>query len=112
MRAWFTTLVTMPKFYAVKCGRVPGVYTSWDVCKKQVVGFSGCAYKSFKTMSEAKVFVAGVSKVVHPGQRKGAIRSKVMHPWQRKGAIRTQSSATSSNRTNESTDRLSIYTDG
>ena len=29
------------KFYAVKNGRVPGVYRTWDDAKKQVDGFSG-----------------------------------------------------------------------
>ena len=27
------------KFYAVKIGRVPGVYLSWDACKKNIDGF-------------------------------------------------------------------------
>ncbi len=35
------------KYYGVKRGLVPGVYTSWDECKAQVDGFSGAEYKSF-----------------------------------------------------------------
>ena len=27
------------KFYAVKKGRKPGIYMSWDACKAQVMGF-------------------------------------------------------------------------
>ena len=27
------------KFYAVKKGKVPGIYTSWDACKSMVHGF-------------------------------------------------------------------------
>lgn len=49
------------KFYAVKHGRKPGVYTSWADCKMQVDGFSGATYKSFSTRQEAEVFVGGVS---------------------------------------------------
>lgn len=45
------------KFYAVKHGRKPGVYTSWADCKIQVDGFSGATYKSFPTKQEAEAFV-------------------------------------------------------
>ncbi len=47
------------KFYAVRCGRVPGVYTSWEDCKKQVYGFGGASYKGFLTEAEAEAFVRG-----------------------------------------------------
>lgn len=47
------------KFYAVKQGRIPGVYNSWEECKKQVHGFSGPVYKSFSTAAEAMAFVTG-----------------------------------------------------
>lgn len=45
------------KFYAVKTGRTPGVYSTWDACKVQVDGFSGAVYKSFSTLAEAEAFV-------------------------------------------------------
>ena len=47
----------MGKFYAVKIGRVPGVYYTWDECKAQVDHFSGAVYKSFATESEARGFL-------------------------------------------------------
>lgn len=50
----------MGKFYAVKAGLVPGVYTTWDECKAQVEHFSGAVYKSFATEAEARAFVNGV----------------------------------------------------
>ena len=52
------------KFYAVQKGKIPGIYYSWDDCKKMVDGFPGAVYKSFKTLEEAKAFVgpAGTSK--------------------------------------------------
>lgn len=28
-----------PKFYAVRVGRKPGIYSSWDSCKEQVERF-------------------------------------------------------------------------
>ena len=45
------------KYYAVKEGRVPGIYLSWDDCKKQVMGYSGAVYKSFSSETEAKAFI-------------------------------------------------------
>lgn len=44
------------KFYAVKKGRIPGVYRSWDEAKKQVDGFSGAEYKSFSQFTDAVEF--------------------------------------------------------
>lgn len=41
------------KYYAVKKGRTPGLYTSWDECKKSVFKFPGAIYKSFETEKEA-----------------------------------------------------------
>ena len=41
------------KFYAVRKGRNPGIYGSWEKCKAEVDGFSCPEYKSFKTMQEA-----------------------------------------------------------
>lgn len=45
------------KYYAVKKGRNPGIYTSWDSCLKEVKGFSGAIYKSFKTKEGALAFL-------------------------------------------------------
>ena len=47
----------MSKFYAVKVGRNIGIYTSWAECEKNVKGFSGAVYKSFKTKREAEALV-------------------------------------------------------
>ena len=45
------------KYYAVRQGRVPDVYTTWADCEKQVKGFGGAIYKSFPTEAEARAFV-------------------------------------------------------
>lgn len=47
------------KFYAVRNGHVPGIYTSWEDCKKQVSGFSGAVFKGFLTKEEATAFLNG-----------------------------------------------------
>lgn len=51
------------KFYAVKCGKVPGIYTSWEQCKAQTDGFSGAVYKSFTSLEEAKAYIKADSSV-------------------------------------------------
>ena len=43
--------------YAVRCGKKPGIYDSWDQCAEQVLGFKNAAYKKFETMAEAVTFV-------------------------------------------------------
>lgn len=50
------------KYYAVRVGVTPGVYTTWDECKPMVHGHPGAIYKSFPTMEEAIAF-AQVDKV-------------------------------------------------
>lgn len=46
-------------WYAVKKGRNPGLYTSWDECRKQVMGFAGALYKGFYTKEEAEAYLEG-----------------------------------------------------
>lgn len=43
----------MGKFYAVKSGRHPGIYTTWPDCQKQVHGFKGGKFKSFDSEEDA-----------------------------------------------------------
>jgi ribonuclease HI len=47
----------MSKYYAVKQGKNPGIYRTWDETKEQVKGFSGAIYKSFSTKKEALDFI-------------------------------------------------------
>lgn len=47
------------KYYAVKKGKVPGIYFSWNDCKAMVDGYQGAVYKSFKTIEEAEKFITG-----------------------------------------------------
>ena len=55
------------KYYAVKKGRNPGIYTSWDSCLKEVKGYSGAIYKSFKTKEEAETYMAGEERQIEVG---------------------------------------------
>lgn len=42
------------KFYTVRNGHNPGVYTSWAECEAQVKGFPGAEFKSFGTQAAAE----------------------------------------------------------
>lgn len=43
------------KFYVVWEGKEPGIYNTWEECKKQVDGFEGAKYKSFPTVAAAQL---------------------------------------------------------
>ncbi|MEY8392381.1 ribonuclease H family protein [Lachnospiraceae bacterium 45-W7] len=45
------------KYYAVKKGKTPGIYNSWEECKAQVDGVSSAEYKSFKSEQEARDYI-------------------------------------------------------
>ena len=45
------------KYYAVRKGRVPGIYYSWDECRAQVDKFSGAEFKSFHSEKEAELYL-------------------------------------------------------
>ena len=36
------------KYYAVKRGKTPGIYLTWEDCRSQISGFSGAVYKGFE----------------------------------------------------------------
>lgn len=45
-------------FYAVKVGRIPGIYFDWDIAKSHVEKFPGAIYKKFKTYADAHKFLS------------------------------------------------------
>lgn len=45
------------KYYAVKVGRIPGIYQTWDETKEQINGYSGAVYKGFTTLHDAEQFI-------------------------------------------------------
>lgn len=50
------------KYYAVRKGKTPGIYRTWDECKNQVDGFPGAEYKGFATQNEAEVYLGIAEK--------------------------------------------------
>lgn len=50
------------KFYVVRKGTVPGIYTTWAECEAQVRGVSGAEYKSFKSEADAQTWLGESSE--------------------------------------------------
>lgn len=46
-------------YYAVKEGKTPGIYKTWEECQPQVKGHRGAVYKKFNTYNEAYEFING-----------------------------------------------------
>lgn len=42
-----------PQFYAVRCGRLPGIYDNWGMVEPLITGFAGAQFKGFSTKQEA-----------------------------------------------------------
>ena len=76
-----------PKFYAVACGRVPGVYATWSECEPHVKGFEGAKFKRFSTSAEAQSFMD-----VHADG--GGAAAACCRPQQATAAAQSSSAAT------------------
>ncbi|XP_062507036.1 ribonuclease H1-like isoform X2 [Corticium candelabrum] len=44
-------------FYAVRRGRIPGIYRTWAECNTQVLRYSGASFKKFRTLNDANAFI-------------------------------------------------------
>lgn len=52
-------MAKIAKFYVVKKGRKPGIYSTWEECQAQVSGFAGAAFKAFATRKDAQAYLRG-----------------------------------------------------
>ena len=50
------------KYYAVRIGRNPGIYHTWDECKRETMGFKGASFKKFSTREDAEAFINEVEE--------------------------------------------------
>lgn len=50
---------TKMKYYAVKKGYKPGIYTTWEACSRQVNGYPNAVFKRFYELEEAEDFLNG-----------------------------------------------------
>ena len=46
-------------YYAVRIGKTPGIYKTWEDCKAQVIGYKGAIYKGFVEKQDAEDFLRG-----------------------------------------------------
>ena len=58
------------KYYAVRVGKTPGIYLTWDDCKSMVDGYPGAKYKSFGSLAEAEAFLEGATVQQEPQEYK------------------------------------------
>jgi ribonuclease HI len=79
---------SVKKYYAVLKGRQLGIYTQWAEVQRLVIGFPGAVFKGFATEAEAQAFMEGQG---------AGVKAKTSH---------------AAPRTEVSSDRLIIYTDG
>ncbi|MFD0673806.1 ribonuclease H [Cohnella sp. GCM10027633] len=65
------------KWYVVWVGKEPGLYITWDECKRQVDGFDGAKYKSYESKSEAEIaYAAGWKKTFGQAHASGGKAKK------------------------------------
>jgi hypothetical protein len=48
-----------PKYYAVRKGRRPGIYSTWEECEQQTKGYANAEFKRFDTLDLAREFMMG-----------------------------------------------------
>ncbi|KAI7832885.1 ribonuclease H-like domain-containing protein [Kickxella alabastrina] len=115
-------------YYAVRVGRSPGVYRSWDECKAVVNGYPSAKFQRFKTATEAEAFAnetassaAGISLADKttttttamriPVTPVGPGRNKRPAPYQTTPGSRSSSSATNiHNNSKNNTSRITTTT--
>ena len=59
--------------YVVWIGRKPGIYRTWDECKRQVVGHKRASYKGFGTLAEAEAAFDGNPLKDKPAKKRGRV---------------------------------------
>ena len=47
----------IPKFYAVRSGKIPGIYTDWPSAQEQITGWKAPKHRCFSTKLEAQRFL-------------------------------------------------------
>ena len=55
-------MIVAKKYYAVRVGKEPGIYLTWDDCKAMTNGYPGAIFKSFTSYEEAEAFI-GIESV-------------------------------------------------
>ncbi len=89
-------------FYVVHKGRIPGIYTKWDDCKKQVEKFDGAEFKKFDNREDAETFL-----------EKGFGRPRILSKSEKiKKAVEAKNEKNMESMLESDCDKIYIYTDG
>lgn len=123
-------------FYSVYKGLQPGIYNTWDECKKQVDGFKGAKYKKFSNYQQAKKYSeTGEIKNLHQKPLDSFFKSNNLSQKKNSSEIKTEKNVIEKNtadlqladndienenkNTNDfkkifsqNNDKINIYTDG
>lgn len=95
------------RFYAVRCGHVPGIYEDYQAANAQLRGFAGAVCKRFNTREAAEAYLA--QPIANPPQPVKAKKLPIAPP-QGKGAKSTLQQVGAI--TPQPTRAVEIYTDG
>lgn len=60
------------KYYAVRIGRRPGIYQTWDEARPEVIGYPNATYQSFNNLTDAQAFV-GLTPTASPTKDTSAV---------------------------------------
>jgi ribonuclease HI len=104
------------QYYAVRSGREPGIYRTWEECKAQVDGYAKAQYKGFSSLEEARAYLgyvktnksgAGKPAGAEPSDPPGALRKK-----RRTRRSEDEAGALKMLETSDGLKHVVIYTDG
>lgn len=103
------------KYYAVRVGREPGIYDTWDECQAQTKGFPKAQFKSFELRSQAEDFMQGID---FAGAKNTSAKSGKSLFEDKVDIVVEPAPAKEPNQVNQSKlpvtlpDEITIYTDG
>jgi ribonuclease HI len=104
------------QYYAVRIGREPGIYLTWEECKAQVDGYAKAQYKGFGSLEEARAYLGNV-KINNPGCDEPAVAKPFNPPDATKkkrgtGRGEDEAKALKMLETSDGLKHVVIYTDG
>src|SRR6266498_2210454 len=104
------------QYYAVRIGREPGIYRTWDECKAQVNGYAKAQYKGFGSFEEAEAYLGNVKANKPDRARTSGARpfNPPGAPKKKRGTVRSDDEAKAIKmlQTNDGLKHVVIYTDG
>ena len=104
------------QYYAVRNGREPGIYRTWEECKAQVDGYAKAQFKGFTSLEEAEEYL-GYVKTNNPGAGKPSSARPFNPPGQSRknrgtGYGDDEARALETLETGDGLKHMVIYTDG